>query len=121
MPNDEESLCVLIKNLRKLEMDLLSPDWLLRNSESSRLRELLGQVKVAVDNVRNSIWCVQALPESDHNDMVNFIEQHRMHRAIELLRSRGRNSTAFTSPVTMVESQTSCTHNKPANCGGLFP
>ena len=107
MQNNEQSLCTLIKNLQQLEMDLLSPDWLQRNSESSRSRELLGQVKVAVDNVRNSIWCAQTLPELDRNDMADFIEQHRMHRAIELLRSRGRNAPELTSSGAMIGSRVS--------------
>jgi hypothetical protein len=101
MQNNEESLCTLIKNLQQLEMDLLSPNWLQRNSESSRSRELLGQVKVAVDNVRTSIWCAQAVPELERSDMADFIEQHRMHRAIELLRSRGRNAAGFVPPAAM--------------------
>jgi len=120
MHNNEESLCKLIKNLQQLEMDLLTPDWLQRNSESSRSRELLGQVKVAVDNVRTSIWCAQAVPELDRNDMADFIEQHRMHRAIELLRSRGRNAAGFVSPAAMtIENVTNsrmdlATYGEPA-------
>jgi hypothetical protein len=110
MQNNEESLCTLIRNLQQLEMDLLSPSWLQRNSESSRSRELLGQVKVAVDNVRNSIWCAQAVPELDRNDMADFIEQHRMHRAIELLRSRGRNVPELPSSGALMELRVSYTH-----------
>lgn len=121
MHNNEESLCTLIKDLQQLEMDLLSPDWLQRNSENTRSRELLGQVKVAVDNVRNSIWCAQAVPELGHDDMADFIEQHRMNRAIELLRSRGRNVANITFPVAMMKIiDLTHSHSEQASCGGLL-
>lgn len=83
----EKFLQTLLRDLRGLETSLLCDDD--NQEENKRISFLLAEIKRALDNVRTSLWCrLQAA--SGHNlESAMLVEQHRLQRAVDLLRSPG--------------------------------
>jgi ribosome-interacting GTPase 1 len=80
---NEKFLQILLRDLRVLETSLLCDD----QQENKRTSFLLIEIKRAVDNVRTSLWCRMQAASGHNVESAMLVEQHRLQRAVDLLRS----------------------------------
>jgi hypothetical protein len=84
----EKCLQMLLRDLRRLETNLLSEGWYEKNAEDEKSSALFAAIKSALDNVRTSLWCrIQASSARNPESTMNLVEHHRLQRAVELLRA----------------------------------
>jgi hypothetical protein len=81
---NEKFLQILLRDLRVLETSLLCDD---DQEENKRTSFLLAEIKRAVDNVRTSLWCRMHAASGHNVESAMLVEQHRLQRAVDLLRS----------------------------------
>jgi len=81
-------LQTLLRDLRRLEADLLLDGWYDENAESTRVSALFAETKSALDNVRTSLWRrIQASSAQNREAVIELVERHRLQRSVELLRA----------------------------------
>jgi hypothetical protein len=88
----EKFLQTLLRDLRILETSLLcgheNPE------ENKRNSFLLAEIKRALDNVRTSLWCRMQAASGHNRESAMLVDQHRLQRAVDLLRSPAVERTA---------------------------
>lgn len=81
-------LQTLLRDLRRLEADLLLDGWYDENAESARVSALFAETKGALDNVRTSLWRrIQASRAENREAVIELVEKHRLQRSVDLLRA----------------------------------
>lgn len=89
---NEKFLQILLRDLRVLETSLLSDEG--SPEENKRTSFLLAEIKRALDNVRTSLWCRMQAASGDNLESAMLVEQHRLQRAVDLLRFPAIERTA---------------------------
>ncbi|MGZ4828245.1 MAG: hypothetical protein ACXV5J_00805 [Candidatus Angelobacter sp.] len=89
---NEKFLQILLRDLRVLETSLLSGEG--NPEENKRTSFLLAEIKRALDNVRTSLWCRMQAASGHNLESAMLVEQHRLQRAVDLLRSPAVERTA---------------------------
>src|SRR5437764_10638572 len=89
---NEKFLQTLLRDLRVLETSLLCDDD--NQEENKRTSFLLAEIKRALDNVRTSLWCRMQAASGHNPKSVMLVDQHRLQRVVDLLRSPAVERTA---------------------------
>lgn len=88
MRETEKRLRMLLRDLSRLEADLLSAGWYEEHGGNGQNTAVFADLKSALDNLRTSLWCrIQASSAVNRDAVIGLIEDHRLSRATELLRS----------------------------------
>lgn len=88
----EKFLQTLLRDLRVLETSLLCDKE--NPEENKRTSFLFAEIKRAIDNVRTSLWCRMQAASGHNVESAMLVDQHRLQRAVDLLRSPAVERTA---------------------------
>ena len=89
---NEKFLQSLLRDLRILETSFLCDHE--NQEENKRTSFLLAEIKRALDNVRTSLWCRMQAASGHNPKSAMLVDQHRLQRVVDLLRSPAVERTA---------------------------
>jgi hypothetical protein len=94
----------LVNELHALEQELLSDTWYQQMRTEPGFRETMAELKMAVDNVRTTIWCFTKADNAfECARLKAVVDRHRMQRTVELLRHQRHKRKDVPSSVTAVD------------------